>query len=391
MKIVFVSHDPLTLSIQQNFFLDQYIADGVTIEYWCVRKVVNYSAKEQQLTNEIVTDYYKEVATFSELSERVKEQPADTFFCLELWFNWKTMRIFRLFRDRKRYTFSMDWYINVPRLPASQRLRSDLKALNFGKLAKAVLNKMDQRIFSLATRLSGIGKPELVFSPGLKSRDIYPDREVVILHHHDYSIYQHNGSRDTTPPVNDQYAVFLDNMLPHHPDFARINEQTFEYASYFRRLNSLFDHVEQKTGLQVVIAAHPKSDYKQEFNGRPVIKYKTNELVKGSALVMAHQSNSIYFAVLNNKPLLLVYSDEFLSPAIKSPLLKNIYYSILIYQQLLGTGSVNMDNLEDLRLKEVDETLYQTFIRNYITAGSKQDNYDIVKTTLLEKLSSVAT
>lgn len=390
MKIVFVSHDPLTHSIQQNFFLDQYIADGVSIEYWCVRKVVNYGTREQQLANEIVTDYYREVATFAELSDLVKGQPASTFFCLELWFNWKTLRIFRLFREKRQYIFSMEWYVNVPRLPASQRLRSDLKALNFGKLARAVLNKIDQRIFSLATRLQRVNKPDLVFSPGLKSHDMFPDREVVTLHHHGYTIYRHSHLQQAPPLVKGKYAVFLDNMLPHHPDFARINGRSLEYDSYFRRLRGLFDHIEQTTGMQVVIAAHPKSDYKDEFNGRPVIKYKTNELVKDSALVMAHQSNSIYFAVLNNKPLLLVYSDEFLNPAIKSPLLKDIYYSILIYQHQLGTGSVNMDDLEDLRLKEVDNTLYQTFIRNYITAGSELDNYNIVKTTLLERLGKTA-
>ena len=42
-------------------------------------------------------------------------------------------------------------------------------------------------------------------------------------------------------------------------------------------MNSFFNMIENN-GLKVIIAAHPKSDYKiNPFEGREIYKYKTNE------------------------------------------------------------------------------------------------------------------
>ena len=66
-------------------------------------------------------------------------------------------------------------------------------------------------------------------------------------------------------------------------------------------MNSFFNMIENN-GLKVIIAAHPKSDYKiNPFEGREIYKYKTNELVKNSTFTMAHMSSSINFSVLHNK------------------------------------------------------------------------------------------
>ena len=47
-----------------------------------------------------------------------------------------------------------------------------------------------------------------------------------------------------------------------------------------------FDYLEEKYGMPVVIAAHPKSDYSGgEFGNRSIIKYKTDDLVFNARMV----------------------------------------------------------------------------------------------------------
>jgi len=71
--------------------------------------------------------------------------------------------------------------------------------------------------------------------------------------------------------------------------------------------------MEEKLGLNVVIAAHPRSHYEKlpDFlHGRKVIRGKTVELVKDSKLVILHCSTAINFPVLYKKPMIFVTMDR---------------------------------------------------------------------------------
>jgi hypothetical protein len=100
-----------------------------------------------------------------------------------------------------------------------------------------------------------------------------------------------------------------------HPDYKYLGIEPYCSAKkYYPDLNQFFKHFENETGLNIIIAAHPRTDYGKRgnpFNDREIIADRTVELVKYSSLVLAHMSTSINFAVLYNKPVILLDSIKY--------------------------------------------------------------------------------
>jgi hypothetical protein len=105
-----------------------------------------------------------------------------------------------------------------------------------------------------------------------------------------------------------KYIVFLDDNGPNHPDDIGRNV-AFTTKSYYEILNNFFDNLEMKLGMEIIIAPHPRSNYKSienPFNGRIISSLSTINTVKDSEIVISHASTAISFAVLYNKPMLFM-------------------------------------------------------------------------------------
>lgn len=156
----------------------------------------------------------------------------------------------------------------------------------------------------------------LILAGGANSLDLsYPfDRkaEILWLHSLDYDIYrqQRNAIHQER-----RVAVFLDEYLPFHPDWqANIGEPApIEAGVYYGLLDRLFSEVESALGLEVVIAAHPRSRYDLHsdfFKGRHCVSGQTCALVRQAQLVISHASTALSFANLFYKPVLFATTRE---------------------------------------------------------------------------------
>ena len=131
---------------------------------------------------------------------------------------------------------------------------------------------------------------------------------VIGIHSHDYDESMRRKRNNLNIVAQRDICVFLDEAATHHTDFLLGGDQPPDGDMYFEAMNNLFDAIEKNTGLRVVIAAHPRSDYASlgdVFSGREVVKDNTIELVASSQLVVMHASTSVSYAVLNSKPVLL--------------------------------------------------------------------------------------
>ncbi|MEA5088413.1 hypothetical protein [Solidesulfovibrio sp.] len=172
-------------------------------------------------------------------------------------------------------------------------------------------------LFSLFNpRLLGIAPPRFAFvAGGSQARKLAahygPDTEILCAHTLDYDIYLQ--CRDLPRNGTGSTAVFLDGYLPYHPDCQRLGVAPYVTAEqYYPLLNRFFEALERRSGLRVVIAAHPRSHYEEHeecFPGREIVKGRTAELVRDAGLVMLHASTAVNFAVLFNKPMLFLTSD----------------------------------------------------------------------------------
>ncbi len=175
------------------------------------------------------------------------------------------------------------------------------------------VNRWKSLYMNLPSWFNNIKSPRLILAGGDRCIDNrYPfDKNTEILNGHsfDYDLYL---KYKDTPVTERPIAVFLDEFLPFHPDYVFMGNKAFSAAeAYFPSLNGFFDLVEKETGLEVVIAAHPKSDYENRpdcFNGRRCIKGKTLDLVREAKLVLAHASTSLNIANLFYKPVIFITS-----------------------------------------------------------------------------------
>ena len=174
---------------------------------------------------------------------------------------------------------------------------------------KGFLKKLLFHVFSF--RLFGLKPAKFVIAGGKKSFSKVPplgkSTEIIWTHTMDYDIYFGSKGKSKKRRV----AVFLDEYQPFHPDWQMWGYKTnpLNPDKYYLWLNKIFEKIENELGFEVVIAAHPKSEYekhKDYFRGRKVIKGKTKELVREASLILTHSSTSNNYSVLYKKPIIFM-------------------------------------------------------------------------------------
>ena len=113
---------------------------------------------------------------------------------------------------------------------------------------------------------------------------------------------------------NQPYVAFLD-QLGNEADMLHAGIKPYCAAEiYYPEINKFFTEFEKNTGLRIIIAAHPRANYADRgnpFDGRELIYGETISLVKHAQVILAHMSTAVSFAVLYNKPIIFVDSNEY--------------------------------------------------------------------------------
>ena len=242
-------------------------------------------------------------------------------------------------------------------------------ALKSKEIIQHVLNKILLKYYFLF----GIAPASIILLGGAKSTasPSYPVNKTTTrlwAHYMDYDIYlQHKTELNDSCKIT---GVFLDQYAPFHPDFLHMGiDFPISPDVYYPKICNFFKTLEKKMDTEIVIAAHPKSDYDNlpdYFCGRTIIKGATARLVKESSFVIAHSSTSIDFAVLNYKPILFITTDELQ----KMILGKNIMgVDILAVASEFGKKPINVDHLSGFNWEkemEINEEAYLRYRTLYI-------------------------
>jgi hypothetical protein len=193
-----------------------------------------------------------------------------------------------------------------------------------------------------------------------------PVEEILKVHSFDYDIYL-KVARHPGGVRGPRYAVFIDQDLCFHPDFLYQGTPfVVTPEKYFPAVCRCLRGISEDLDLQLRIAAHPRARYFQRladpFEGIPIVYGKTAELIRDCDLVVCHDSTAIHFAVLFNKPILFVTSDELL-PTYEGR-------SINQAAAALGKSAVNLDRhlagVDWRRESEVDAARYRDYKNKYI-------------------------
>jgi len=245
---------------------------------------------------------------------------------------------------------------------------------------KHILQLTPRKLFAyivgkLFILIDGITPPTLILAGGERSPksqlSFSKESEVLWTHALDYDIYM--KYRNMIYSKDKRQAVFLDEDLPFHSDYIYLNIKPYATPEeYYPLICNFFDKIEKKYNMKIVIAAHPRSNYKKNddfYDGRLVTKNRTFELIKESTFVIAHSSTAINFAVLLKKPIIFITTNR----------LKKTREGQIIdaMATILGKKPINIDERFDINTEKeliVNEKLYMGYRNDYIKKEGSEEN-----------------
>lgn len=205
-----------------------------------------------------------------------------------------------------------------------------------------------------------------------------------------YQTYQAEMAAQPIVPEKNT-AVYLDQYFGFHPDTA-VRGKRFSLTPdlIYPRLRWLFDRIETQLGLEVVIAAHPRADYSDKpgiYGERRIVTGKTVELVRESRLVICAYSTAASFAVLFEKPLMVVSAPEISNiralPAAPEALARSVGTVVLDLSQ--------PDSIDLSKAMNWDSRQYKRYVERYIvSAKSERKGIADIFADLCDKRSSVS-
>ena len=257
--------------------------------------------------------------------------------------------------------------VNQPdKLPFRSYIIGIIKSLTVKKLSR----KVNHIISNVIYKQLGIQNPSFIVVTGgetayTETKNIKSQNSNVIkLHSFDYDIYMCVKNKESSFKEGN-YAVFLDEYVPFHPDYVLIGLEPYSCAEdYYPLLCNYFDNFENQHGFEVVIAAHPRSAYENcpdYFNGRRIIRNRTAELVKSAKVALLHGSTSVNFAVLFRKPMIFSTTDTLNSSPMK-------YFMEPMCAHFNKTQvNINLPySFEQNTIMPIDDALYEDYIYKYI-------------------------
>jgi hypothetical protein len=136
--------------------------------------------------------------------------------------------------------------------------------------------------------------------------------------------------------------------------------------------------LEREYGIRVVIAAHPKANYDAAvFEGRPMHRLVTAELVRDAEFVLSHTSTALSYAVLNLKPLIFIFTDE-MAAAYRDTIIREMQ----CYASYLDVPICNIDAIArgaQVTIASVNPERYAKYKYNFLTTHeSEQTSTDEV-------------
>lgn len=363
-QVVYISWMPLSEKVERDWYISHLQEQGVQVAYWDVTGLL---LGERNVGAGLPRDYGVVVQSYEHLERLLAAtDPARTNFVITVNYERRFNRLYRLLNRHGCRLFFFEWG-NFPIKDRSKArkygelLRSPLKLLRLcaGKLKGGV----ESRLFPV--------KPfDVVFAAGFASLAMHPRGALNIpVNLCDYDNYKAIEQKQERL-VAERYCVFLDINLAFQSDIKLVGWDYVDPASYAASLERFFDMVEERYGIEVVVAAHPKAAYGETYFKRRALKGVTAELVRDAEFVISHHSTAISYAVLWYKPLLFCYTQE----------MEHVYRNTIVgwisdFAEYLDQPVFNVDRVAspgEIEVRQPDIERYDLYKYNYLTTPDSE-------------------
>lgn len=354
-KIIIIDHEPFTVRRKAIFYVDELSKRGLEIEFWDCSSFFHPG----MLLPDTIED--KRVRKFHCLSAieqaLINTNIAQALFVVEAFNCWDNRKFFALLARYNCYIIRQDMYATAVLAKTSfikKLFHTPISVVFKGIIYhfKALLYKEYKRRYHTHYNLK-------ISSGNAASIDVH-------INHPDWELFQ--TIKDKPALFSHPYAVFIDEYFPLHPDLLFFCKQKPGDAEHYRQvLNLFFKKVEEKYGLEIIVAAHPKSNYDAGcFEGRKIIKGQTVQLVKDAEFVFMHSSAALSFIMMFDKPLMLISTNDYEHTHI-------LYRNMLKISNLIKLPICNIEKSLQEEPRKIEGNIREKYIYSYLTSTGIED------------------
>jgi hypothetical protein len=375
-KIIFFVQAHFNRRDYDRFGIKTLIENGFDVEVWDFSEfLANEEYQVLRIPDPINCDKVFKFKSKTEALSAMSKLEQSVFIIPVLQYNLNTYSIFRMLSKKKILFSSSILSCVVPNsFTSGQRY--------FQKIKRTSLKNVSDRIFRrIPFRLLGVRAANVILAPTEKYSisNLPADKKshVLWLHSLDYDHYL--SMKNSIVSQDSRMGVFLDQYLPFHPDVTYIegNRAKTTPDEYYPLLRRCFDFLEEKFGVRIVIAAHPRSKYEEHpdvFGHREIVRSKTAELIRQSGFVLLHNTIAINYAILFKKPMIFITTDK-INESFKLPCAEGP--SVEWLASFFGKKAYNLNNGMDVDFENemlVDKKAYHTYKTSYIKKDGSQEH-----------------
>lgn len=359
------------------------------IEYWSILPLLNIRVFEEFYTNSYSVKRYKNfiyIKSLKNLLNKLNKIESNFFYTND--FNQKLIglvidKIFK-FKGGKRILFNsgdiapytkINWY----------KFISYYFNKNKPKLLISIFNQIFIKPYLFFINIM-FSKPKYYFFSNSNSLNDYKNKygpeKVFAYKHNDIIEFE-----KTKKQISNKYLVFIDQVRGEEFD-NKLNKFFFstnrhDVKKYWDDLEFFFNHLEKiYPKNKIKIASHHRRFKKNLPNKRKFFFYKTLKLIMQSKLVVSSSSNSLIFALLLGKPILLINHKIFEKYSFAS------IYALNLLKNHLGVPLVDISNTNEVeslnkkKILQIKKKKYKDYLKNVICI-----NYGKNKKNLIEEIT----
>ncbi len=387
-QVYFIFATPPLESYMHRYCIDYLETHGWETHIIDLSPIINPIAYEK-VKSGLVSEERREIIKNKRCFRKYMRDTLDSaLFILTLDFNYDSYFIHRCIRKKQKYGYMnrMDTNVEPDKVEKTKRIVGFFKNISFQRLANSIFIRIPRNLFQIKVA-------DFIVLGGMANRQeyinlCYAGNHTVVEHIHSLDCEKYLEIKDnTTRLVDEPYCVFLDQFLPHHPDNISAG-YNINGDKYYEEMVAFFHNIEEDFHIKVIIAAHPRADYENNdrlFSDFKIFRYKTAELVKDAEFVLAHFTTSVSFAVLFQKPVIFITTNDINEINL---------FRVLVYKnaKLLGKKVINISGnyKKESILKQlnIDKKKYEEFCKQYIAVNIKEE-HKFFATQLVELILNI--
>ncbi len=364
-KVIFINSIPLVLRLKRSYLIEELQSNGFEVEYWDIQNLVRSKKQLVEFPDELKENYSKKMENLAHfLKELNKQNRIQTLFIVQVHERWMSRQIFYNLSRQKFYTIQLNIHSKIKKGPSTNKIGDRLKKFRY-----TIEEKIKVTIYLLWKMWKGYRTYGHIF--GVSTPKTHS------INRPDYEVFR-KVKEFSERMIEGQYMVLLDIYFAQHAEARHRSTKSEELAAQYQKsMNRYFDWLEKEYKCEVIIAAHPSSDYTSEWQGRKVIKNKTAELVKDADAVIAHVSTSNVLAVLFDKPVVFIVNN-----AMKEFSYGRFAHSTFRQALYFKKEAYNIDLIafEQIKISSIDMAIRMKYLYEHVTSleSENRSNTDIV-------------